>query len=44
MIPVESAKEFDMIVCYCPIHKFFEENLFQFDKIDFNTLLKQRKL
>lgn len=44
MIPIESAKDFDMIVCYCPIHKFFYEQLFQFDKINFKTLLKQKKL
>lgn len=44
MIPVESAKYFDMIVCSCPRHKFFEESLFKFDKIDFKALLKQKKL
>lgn len=44
MIPIESAKDFDMIVCNCPIHKFFDENVFQFDEIDFKTLLKQKKL
>lgn len=44
MIPIEAAKDFDMIVCYCPIHKFFDENIFKFDEIDFKTLLKQKKL
>lgn len=44
MIPIESAKDFDMIVCYCPRHKFFYEDLFRLDKIDFKTLLKQKKL
>lgn len=44
MIPIESADYFDMIVCRCPIHKFFDVNLFKFDKIDFKTLLKQKRL
>lgn len=44
MIPTESAKYFDMIVCSSPIHKFFYEELLKFDEIDFKTLLKQKKL
>ena len=44
MIPIESAKYFDMIVCSSSIHKFFNEELFKFDEIDFKTLLKQKKL
>lgn len=44
MIPTESAKYFDMLVCDCPIAKFMDVNLIKFDKIDFMTLLKQRKL
>lgn len=44
MIPIESAKYFNMIVCQSPIHKFFNEKLLKFDEIDFKTLLKQKKL
>lgn len=43
MAPIESAKYFDMIVCHSSIHKFFYEELLKFDKIDFKTLLKQKK-
>lgn len=44
MIPIESAKDFEMIICDCPRHKFFNESVFDFDEIDFQTLLKQQKL
>ncbi len=44
MIPIESAKDFDMIICDCPRHKFFNESVFKFDEIDFETLFKQQKL
>lgn len=44
MIPVESAKYFDLIVRHCYLHLFINEEFFQYDAIDFTTLLKNKKL
>ncbi|MEY8727795.1 hypothetical protein AALN28_19305 [Bacteroides xylanisolvens] len=44
MIPIESAKYFDMLVCHTFMDKFFYVKLLKFDEIDFKTLLKQKTL
>ena len=40
LIPIESVKHFDMVVCYCPLQKFFDEYVDYGDNIDFKALLQ----